>query len=75
MSDRFTPTVTDYSKTVPQKTKENNVEYNFISVMIDGVEIDNICCNRYFSKKIEVGSEVIIANGYNHYDEPTIYKK
>lgn len=75
ISDRFTPTVTDYSKTIPQKTKENNVEYDFISVMIDGIEIDNICCHHSLSRKIEVGSDVIIAKGYNVYDEPTVYRK
>lgn len=72
---RSTPTVTDYSNTVPQKTKEYCVKYEFVSVLIDGIKFENICCNRYFSKKIEVGSDVIIAKGYNINYEPTVYKR
>lgn len=72
---RFTPAVTDYSKTVPQKNKEYSVKYYFVSVLIDGVEIENICCLNAVYNKIDAGDSVIIAKGYNVYDEPLVYKK
>lgn len=67
--------VNDYSNTVPQKTKGYCVKYEFVSVLIDGIEFDGICCHHSLSKKIETGDSVIIAKGYNVFDEPTVYKR
>lgn len=69
----FVP-VPDYSETVQQKTRKYCIKYEYVSVLINGIEFENIYCH-YLSGKIEVGSDVIIAKGYNVHYEPTIYKK
>ncbi|MCM1132421.1 MAG: hypothetical protein NC340_03015 [Ruminococcus flavefaciens] len=67
--------VPGYSQTVPQKTKEKYVKYDFVSVMIDGIEFGEIYCHYRFSKKIDVGSEIILAKGYNFQSELSIYNR
>lgn len=72
---RSSPLLTDYSRTVLQKTKEYSRKYYFVSVLIDGVEIENICCLYVMQDKINVGDEVIIEKGYSPCGEYTVYRK
>ena len=72
---RCTPAVKQYSDTVDEESKQNRARYYYISVMINGIEYDGICCYDSEFKKIEEGNEVIIAKGLSIYDEPIVYKK
>lgn len=72
---RSSPLLTDYSRTVPQKTKEYSRKYYFVSVLINGVEIENICCLYVMKDKINTGDEVIIEKGYSPCGEYTVYRK